>query len=113
MVISDFYFDECLAYAQIDLDASAYGQFVEQWTQAGSTLVAPKLLAVLDTWERGVAAWQERSVSAAMPSARPDRLRYELLRLATRGDQGPVLYAGSDDRQAQFDEITAAIVAMK
>jgi 2-amino-4-hydroxy-6-hydroxymethyldihydropteridine diphosphokinase len=112
-VISDFYFDECLAYAHIDLDASAYRQFVDEWAQARSTLIVPKLLVVLDAWGRGVAVWQERAGSADVPSPPSDRLRYELLRLAARGDQGPVLYAGSDDRQAQFDEITAAIAAMK
>jgi 2-amino-4-hydroxy-6-hydroxymethyldihydropteridine diphosphokinase len=111
VAISDFYFDECLAYARINLDEPEYERFREAWAAKRETLVAPKLLVVLDAWEQGLRA---RSGATQLPrDAEPaDRLRLELLRLAARSDQGPVLYAGRDDPQAQFDEITAAIAAM-
>lgn len=126
---SDFYFDECLAYARIGLNDPQYQRFREAWAGARETLVAPKLLVVLDTWEQGLLVRTERkerkerkerteraaprSETRLPPDAPPaDPLRRELLALANRDNQGPVLYAGRNDPQAQFDEITAAIAAM-
>ena len=90
---------------------------------ARETVVAPKLLVVLDTWAEGLLVKSVKSVRSVRsapadepqlpPDAQPaDRLRRELLALANRDNQGPVLYAGRDDPQAQFDEIAAAIAAM-
>ncbi len=111
VAVSDFYFDECLAYARIGLDEPDYQRFREAWAAKRKTLVAPKLLVVLDAWAPGLQARSE--ATQLPPDAEPDdRLRLELLRIAARSDQGPVLYAGRDDPQAQFDEITAAIAAM-
>jgi hypothetical protein len=109
-VVSDFYFDECLAYARLDLDPRAYEQFHRLWEAARQTVAAPKLLVVLDTWEDAVAV---RTASPLSLDAAPAAgLRRELLALATRENLGPVLFAGRDDREVQFEEITAAIAAM-
>ncbi len=142
LAVSDFYLDQCLAYARLELDSDfeagretlqAGGQppfspdtcqnpdslrpfsdrplfddFVETWRQASPRVVAPKLLVVLDRpvaadstdrWARDPRAW--------------DRLRNEFTRLASRRGIGPVLRIGELDRQAQFDEISAAILAMQ
>lgn len=120
VAVSDFYFDECLAYARVGCDELECQRFREAWMAARETVVAPKLLVVLDTWAEGLLVRPVRSVRAVPanepqlpPDAQPaDRLRRELLALANRDNQGPVLYAGRDDPQAQFDEITAAIAAM-
>jgi 2-amino-4-hydroxy-6-hydroxymethyldihydropteridine diphosphokinase len=110
VVVSDFYFDECLAHARTDLDDRQYERFYRAWAAARQSVAQPKLLAVLDTWHNAVTA----HVSGA--SHRPhaaERLRHELLALAMRPDVGPALLAGDDDAQVQFDEITAAIAAMR
>jgi 2-amino-4-hydroxy-6-hydroxymethyldihydropteridine diphosphokinase len=110
-VVSDFYFDECLVSARMDLDERRYEQFHRAWEAARQMVAVPKLLVVLDTWEDAVAA---RAARLQVPSDAPPaaRLRRALLALATRSDLGPVLFAGRDDPQAQFDEITAGIAAM-
>jgi 2-amino-4-hydroxy-6-hydroxymethyldihydropteridine diphosphokinase len=110
-VISDFYFDECLAFARGDLDQSQYERFYRDWAEARRAVEPPKLLVVLETWEDAVAA---RAAPRLGPETPPiECLRQELLALATREDVGPVLFAGRDDPQAQFEEITAAIAAMR
>lgn len=110
VAISDFYFDESLAHARVGLSQQEYEQIRNAWSAARDRVVTPKLLVVLDTWENGLAVRSDRPPPAA--DAKPaELLRRELLALANRGNL-PVLYAGRDNRQAQFDEITAAIAAM-
>lgn len=110
-VVSDFYLDECLACARMDSDHCQYEQIHQAWATVRQTVEAPKLLVVLDTWPNAVAV---RAGEPQLPDApQADRLRRELLHLATRTDVGPVLFAGRDDPQAQFEEITAAIAAME
>jgi 2-amino-4-hydroxy-6-hydroxymethyldihydropteridine diphosphokinase len=110
VVVSDFYFDECLAYARMDLDDRQYERFRQSWATARATVVAPRLLVVLDTWRQAAVA---RSASPLADDATADdRLRRELLALALRGGV-PVLFAGRDEPRAQLNEITAAIAAME
>lgn len=111
VVVSDFYVDECLAYARVDLDDRQYERFRQTWAAVRERVVTPKLLVVLDTWAQGVNARSNASQSGGDAQA-ADRLRRELLVLAARGKAGPVLYAGRDDPRVQLDEITAAIAAM-
>lgn len=108
VAISDFYFDEPLAYARAELQPPEYDLVREAWAARRDSVVAPKLLVVLDDWAAGIRARGETSPTG--PGAEP--LRHELSRLAGRGDTGPVLYAGRDNPQIQFEEITAAIAAM-
>jgi 2-amino-4-hydroxy-6-hydroxymethyldihydropteridine diphosphokinase len=108
--VSDFYLDECLAYGRLDPDVAEESRLREAWQAARQSVPRPKLVVVLDTFEQVVAAARGRS--GQKPGAsRDQRLRHELLALAARQDQGPVLFAG-DDPQAQLNEITAAIAAM-
>ncbi|MEX0979096.1 MAG: 2-amino-4-hydroxy-6-hydroxymethyldihydropteridine diphosphokinase [Pirellulales bacterium] len=111
VVVSDFYFDECLAYARMDLDDRQYERFRQSWAAVRERVVRPKLLVVLDTWEQGVNA-RSNAPPLGGDAQAADRLRRELLVLAARGEGGPVLYAGRDDPQVQLHEITAAIAAM-
>ena len=105
---SDFYFDQCLAYARVSLDAKSFFAFEQAWYEKAKLVAARKLLVVLDTLEAALAAGANQSV-ANLPLA--DRLRHELLLLAMRPNVGPVLNAGRDP-QLQLDEVIAAIAAM-
>lgn len=106
--ISDFYFDQCLAYARVSLDAKSYFAFEQAWRQKAKLVAAPKLLVILDTLEAALAARANQGVADLPPA---ERLRNELLLLAIRPGVGPVLYAGHDPQQ-QLDEVIAAIAAM-
>jgi hypothetical protein len=111
VAISDFYLDECLAYARLGSDAAGESRLREAWQAARQSVPRPKLVVVLDTFEQVVAA--ARGSRGQTPGAsRDQRLRHELLALAARQDQGPVLFAGRDDPRAQLNEITAAVAAM-
>ncbi len=113
LAMSDFYFDQCLAFARAELDESRYEAFHAAWSAARGRVKSPKLLVVLDA--PPVDAWP--------PGSEPDlsstgisqelRLRYELYRLAARRGLGPVLYAGRGNQMTQFNEITAAVAAMQ
>ncbi len=96
LAVSDFYFDQSLAYAEI-AGPGGFEAVRQTWERWHDRVVAPKLLVVLD--ERGAAA-------------ATDSLRDRLLALAARRGLGPVLYAGTESRQ-QLDEISAAIRAMQ
>jgi hypothetical protein len=107
LVISDFYFDECLAWRGRNWDDHQRARIREAWGAASQLVAAPKLLVVLDTWDAAVTA----RVRAVQSPPQADRPRLEMLTLATRPGRGPVLFAG-DDPHRQFDEIMAAIAAM-
>jgi hypothetical protein len=112
LAVSDFYWDQCLAYAQFDLDARGFEVFCQVAERARPQVTSPKLLVVLDAPPDGSSG----SASLGAPAREPQglaRLRTELLRLAGRPDRGPVLYVNSADRAAQFEEVAAAIEAMK
>jgi 2-amino-4-hydroxy-6-hydroxymethyldihydropteridine diphosphokinase len=112
--VSDFYFDQSLAYAQIELDEADTEAFRRAWAEARPHVVQPKLLVVVDDRPPVVSAPPGRGQEQrAVDPPRADRLRRELLTLAARRGIGPVLYAGNLERQAQFDEISAAIAAMR
>ncbi len=112
LTISDFYWDQCLAYAQLELDAGGFEVFCRAAERARPQVTSPKLLVVLDAPTDGSSG----STSTGVPTRElpgSARLRRELLRLAGRADRGPVLYVNTADRPAQFDEVAAAIQAMK
>ena len=100
LAVSDFYFDQSLAYARLELDAPASDTFFAAWQAARNLVVPPKLLVVLD----------QPIGTLSEPASEP--LRAELLRLAARPGIGPMLYAGNENAVTQFEEIAAAIEAM-
>lgn len=109
--VSDFYFDQCLAYARMELNEGAYQEFHAAWLATCSRVVRPKLLVVLDA---AAAAREAPDREAVSTESGPLRLlRQELLALAARPGLGPVLYVGGSNPAAPFDEIAAAIAAMR
>jgi hypothetical protein len=96
------------------LDQAQQAAFAEAWQVAEQRAVSPKLLIVLDTPPPGRLPPSGPPATAAnvdMPVT--ERLRQEMLRLATRKGLGPVLFTGGADQQAQYEEISAAITSMQ
>jgi 2-amino-4-hydroxy-6-hydroxymethyldihydropteridine diphosphokinase len=113
LAVSDFYLDQCLAFARIELDQDQQAAFVQAWQVAKQRAVSPKLLIALDTPPSALAdPARQRSVHAESDWPPTERLRHEMLRLACRKGLGPVLLVGGMDRQAQYEEISAAITSM-
>jgi 2-amino-4-hydroxy-6-hydroxymethyldihydropteridine diphosphokinase len=103
LAVSDFCFDQCLAFADSELADREREAFHRAWSAARAEVVLPKLLVVLDTsrFGQGVA---ESETSRS--------LEKELSRLAARPNLFPTLYAGSEPER-QFEEAAAAILAMQ
>jgi 2-amino-4-hydroxy-6-hydroxymethyldihydropteridine diphosphokinase len=109
LAVSDFYFDQSLAYAQMELAARDQEAFGRASETAKARVVSPKLLVVLEEAPGNPDAPPDPSAAGTEHGT---RLRSNLLALAARRGIGPVLYAGVD-RSAQFDEVAAAIAAMR
>jgi 2-amino-4-hydroxy-6-hydroxymethyldihydropteridine diphosphokinase len=119
LAVSDFYFDQCLAYARLALGPLESEAFCGAFLAARAEVVLPKLLVVLDT-PRSVRPASQPSDSASAPQVRRslegpqrDALASELSGLALRRDVGPVLYAGDAGLEARVAEVSAAIRSMQ
>jgi 2-amino-4-hydroxy-6-hydroxymethyldihydropteridine diphosphokinase len=114
LAVSDFYLDQCLAYARFELNPAQQAAFTEVWQVAGQRAVSPKLLIVLDASPPGWLLPPEPPSAVADGDLPPaECLRQEMLRLATRKGLGPVLFTGGANQQAQYEEISAAITSMQ
>ena len=86
----------------------------QAWQEAGQRVVLPKLLIVLDSPPPGQSQPPEQQFTAVDSDSPPtERLRQELLRLASRQGLGPVLFTGGTDQRTQYEEISAAITSMQ
>lgn len=113
--VSDFWFDQSLAWAAVSLDQADWADVHEAWQRAQETIVRPKLLVVL---KPGAAAdgseSQAEAASVAQESAAERRkLSEELDRLARRPGIGPVLWLSVADWQATVREASAALASMQ
>ncbi len=114
LAVSDFYLDQCLAYARIELDQDQQAAFTQAWQAARPRVVSPKLLVVLDAPHAVLSDPAKQQSGPVERAWQPGtRLRHEMLKLACRKDLGPVLFVGGMDQQAQYDEISAAITSMQ
>lgn len=114
LAVSDFYLDQCLAYARFELDQDQQAAFTKAWQEAEKRVVLPKLLIVLDVPPPGQSRPLDQQFASADSDSPPtERLRQELLRLASRKGLGPVLFTGGTDQRTQYEEISAAITSMQ
>jgi 2-amino-4-hydroxy-6-hydroxymethyldihydropteridine diphosphokinase len=91
-VVSDFWFDEAMLW--LPRPQQEHGAL---WEQARAVVVRPRLIVFLE----------EQGDAPLLPDGR------ELLALATRTGQGPLLRLSGDDPDAALSETLAAMAAMK
>ncbi|HEX3725805.1 MAG TPA: 2-amino-4-hydroxy-6-hydroxymethyldihydropteridine diphosphokinase [Pirellulales bacterium] len=101
LAVSDFYFDQSLAYARAELAPVDVDRFESAWQIAAESVVRPKLLVVCDVGQQTTRA-----------DGLADRIRGELLRLTARPGIGPTLIVRSGGSSDALDEVSAAILAM-
>jgi 2-amino-4-hydroxy-6-hydroxymethyldihydropteridine diphosphokinase len=110
--ISDFWFDQSLAWAASALDAPGQAAVNEAWQALRSEVTAPRLLVVLDApADRSplkVAADDQYDWDAT----RYRRWRSALVEQTRRPDLGPVLHLAADGSEA-LSEVLAAFAAMR
>jgi len=114
--VSDFWFDQSAAFARAWLPAERLREYLEKYECLRRTVVTPRLIVLLDApadelWarvrQRGRPCERHLSVGALA------RIRQAVLQEAERPGVGPVLRAGSDDPEAVFAEVLAAVRGME
>jgi len=113
--VSDFWFDQTLAFARVWLDRPLCEQFERLFQAARQSVVRPKLLVVLDVpadeLYRRVQA-RGRPYESDLTSNQLERIRLEVLAEAGKPGVGPVLHLGDITIEAAAEETLAAIDGM-
>lgn len=95
LAISDYWFDQSLAFARVWLPAEQHAEYEERWQAARQTVVTPKLLVVLDgpldgpiDALRQAISERGRPYESALTAETLARLRDSLLELVAGGGHG-------------------------
>jgi 2-amino-4-hydroxy-6-hydroxymethyldihydropteridine diphosphokinase len=113
--MSDFWFDQSAGFARAWLPAERLGEYLERYERLRHTVVAPRLIVLLDApadellarvRQRGRPCERHLTVEALA------RIRQTVLQEAERLGVGPVLRPSGDDPQAVFAEVLAAVQGM-
>jgi len=114
--ISDFWFDQSIAFARAWLPEDRLPAFVERWRETSRDVAKPRLVVLLDLpgetlmdrlHQRG------RTCEQSLTAAPMERIRQALIDEVRRPDVGPVLRLTNDDHEAVFAEVLAAVQAME
>jgi len=116
LVVSDFWFDQSAAFADVWLPSPHREAFERLWQEAGREVAAPKLIVLLDApLERLLDRIRRRGRPCEMGLG-PDvveRIRQAILARAGQPGRGPILRLSYDGPRPALDEVLAAIEAMK
>jgi deoxyadenosine/deoxycytidine kinase len=113
--VSDFWFTQSLAYAEVRLSPRQYDLFCPIWEDARSRVIRPKLTVLLDVaTDRLVCRLRSRGCEAAdgLMSERLEVIRQAFLRFADSPGYGPVIWLADESEDRIFDEVAAAVEAM-
>jgi 2-amino-4-hydroxy-6-hydroxymethyldihydropteridine diphosphokinase len=116
LVVSDFWFDQSMAFAQVWLSPDDRTEFRRRWAETRQAVVRPKLIVLL---EAPAGVLRQRIVDRARPyeqaiaAERLQQLTESLAAAAGWPDQGPVLRLPSAEPAAMLAEVLAAIEAMR
>jgi 2-amino-4-hydroxy-6-hydroxymethyldihydropteridine diphosphokinase len=114
--VSDFWFEEALAFARVWLPAQEQEEYQAIWDQARAAVVRPRLVVLLELRAKESL---RRIAGLALPEpcrvsrGQIEQFGEELLQLATRPGQGPLLRIRGDDLETALPEMAAAMEAMK
>ncbi len=114
--ISDFWFDQSLAFARVWLAEDRLAAFVDRWSECRARVVRPKLTVLLDVpgdvlfrrvRDRG------RPYERNLTQEQLDQIRQSVLQQTNEPDVGPVLRLTNEDSDRSLEEVLAAIGAME
>jgi 2-amino-4-hydroxy-6-hydroxymethyldihydropteridine diphosphokinase len=114
--VSDFWFDQSLAFARVWLAAPQFSAFRPRWQEARRRVVRPKLIVLLEaTGEQLLDRVQRRGRrgEGRLNARQLAELAQAILAETQRPDQGPLLRVNSEDPQATWAEVSAAVEAME
>jgi len=114
--VSDFWFDQSLAFARVWLRPPQLADFQTRWEEARKLVARPKLLVLLDVpGEKLLRRVQQRGrpYEQGLSQSQLDRIRRAVLDQATRPGQGPLLRMTDPAPDDALDEVRAALAAMQ
>lgn len=114
--VSDFWFDQSLAYARVWLPPEQHEAFRQRWEQSRPSVVQPKLTVLLDAptdqlLER--IRRRGRACERGLQAEPLEQIRQAILNLASQGGRGPLLRLTNDDPNRVLSEVLAAVEAMR
>jgi 2-amino-4-hydroxy-6-hydroxymethyldihydropteridine diphosphokinase len=116
LAVSDFWLDQCLAFARVRLPAGQMAALRQRWEQGRTRIVQPKLIVLLDSPVEQIVERMRRLGRGDAPAGGLElleRIRREILAEATQPDRGPLLHLTTEDPQHVLSEALAAVEAMK
>ena len=116
LAVSDFWFDQSLAFARVWLPPAQYAAFDRRWRAARAAVVQPKLIVVLDAPAEQLyrqVVRRGRPCERLLQVAQLDRIREAVAAQAAQPNLGPVLRLRGDDWDWAIEEVLAAIEAMR
>ena len=114
--VSDFWFDQSLAFAGVWLPPADLPAFRTRWEQHRREVVRPKLIVLLDVPGEKLlqrVSRRGRPCERRLSQRKLEEIGRAILDHATRRDQGPVLRLTPDDSDRALEEVRAAVEAMQ
>lgn len=115
LAVSDFWFDQSLAFARVWLPPGELEAFHGHWEQLRSRVVRPKLIVLLEAPAHRLlqrVLRRGRRGERGLSEQQLDRIHQAILGLASRPHQGPFLQLAADDPDRVLAEVQAAVEAM-
>jgi len=114
--VSDFWFDQSAAFAEVWLPPDRLEAFLERWREARARVARPKLIVLLqapaDELLRRV-RHRGRRCERTLTAQQLERIARAIADRTARPDQGPVMKLPADDPDRMLDEVHAAMQAMQ
>jgi deoxyguanosine kinase len=115
LVVSDFWFDQSLAFADVWLGRDQAAAFVGQFDEARRGVVRPKLVVLLDAPAERLLrhiAQRGRPGEQRLGIERLEQLRSVLQARASATDVGPMMHLAEEDLEQRVGEVLGAVEAM-
>ena len=116
LAVSDFWFDQSAAFARVWLPEDQQEAFRCRWKRLRGRVVKPRLIVLLDAPAEQLlerVLQRGRACERGLSGQQLERIHQAILAQATRDDQGPLLRLTHDDPQRVFNEVLAAVEAMR
>lgn len=116
LVVSDFWFEQSMAFAGVWLPPKRRAAFQRLWNQTRRSVVEPRLIVLLEAPpDRLLARIRDRGRPGEreLGPAIVERIRQAILARANRTGHAPVLRSTYDESGQTLSEVLAAVEAMK
>jgi len=114
--VSDFWFNQCLAFAGVWLSPEQLDAFVRRWEQVRRTVVQPKLTVLVDASSDQLLERirrRGRRCERRLTGGLLEQIRQAILNQANKPGQGPLLRVDAGEPEWVLEELLAAVDAMR